>query len=173
MHFILSFFIQAFVRVALFVFLLFSFAFLFLCGWSIFITIDFIKFLKSVLGNDARLIFIINCLCFNGLPIIIFMGIFHNFSCFFFIDLVNTLKNSSFINIRALWASLRVRGSLTHSDSRANIIILNLRNHSREDRDGIFKTIIASDVSHSLGINDGFCRFLAWVSRGNTCRWVF
>jgi len=136
MYFILSFLNQTFIRVALFIYLFFTIVFLFLCGWTIFIAIDFIKFLKSVLGDYACLIFIINCLCFNGVPriIIVFLGIFHNFSCFFFIELINTLKNSSFRHIRALRTSLRIRRSLTWCDSRASIIILNLRNNSRKDR---------------------------------------
>jgi hypothetical protein len=136
MHFILSFLIQAFIRIALFVNLFFSFLFLFICGWPVFIAIDFIKFLKSVLGDYASLVFIINCLCFNGFPriIIVFLGIFHNFSCFFFIELIYTLKNSSFCHIGALRTCLGIRRSLTCSDPRAGIFILNLRNYSRKDR---------------------------------------
>ena len=136
MYFILSFLNQTFIRVALFIYLFFTILFLFLCSWAVFIAIDFIKFLKSVLSDNACLIFIINCLCFNSIPriIIVFLGIFHNFSCFFFIELINTLKNSSFRHIRTLRTSLRIRRSLTWWDSRASIIILNLRNHSRKDR---------------------------------------
>jgi hypothetical protein len=174
MDFILSFLNQPFIRVALFIYLFFTFLLLFFCSWAIFIAIDFIKFLKSVLGDYACLIFIINCLCFNGIPriIIVFLGIFHNFSCFFFIELINTLKYSSFRHIRTLWTSLRIRGCLAWCDSRPPILILNLRDHSRENRHWIFKTVIPSYMPHTLGVYDRFSGFLTWVLLYEPCSWV-
>lgn len=179
MYFILSFLIKSLVRITLLVLLVFFLLLLFFGRWSIFITVDFVKFLKPVLRDYAGLIFIINRLWFHWLnccaanSVIIILRFLHKLSHILFIEVINTLDDPSFHHIRALRASLREWRSLAGCVPWAGLVILSLRYHSWEDWGRIFETIITRHMPHTLRVNDRFGGLLTWVRLNLTCRWVF
>ncbi len=179
MDFILSFLVQSLIRVALLVQLVFFFLLLlFFSRWSIFITVDFVKFLKSILCDYAGLIFIINRLCFHWLAcrtnrVIIILSFFHKLGCILFIEVIEALKDPSFHHIWALRAGLRVRRGLAGCESWTGIVVKSLRNHSWEDWGWIFETVIPRHMPYTLGVNDRFLGLLTWVKLNLPSRWVF